>query len=216
MDIQLLEKRCREYISSLADANTDTAHDLNHTERVVENAKLILSKENADEEVTIAAAWLHDCVVLPKNDPDRHAASTMAANKAIQFLQKIGFDEKKHEDIAHAIKVHSFSADMKPRTLEAKIVQDADRLDALGAIGLARCFLVGGSLNRSLYNRMDPFCVSREPDDTRFTVDHFYSKLFKLPDLMKTETGKKEARKRVDFMKEFIKQLHREIPESGR
>lgn len=209
MDIQLLETYCRRFISELHD--TDAAHDLNHTERVVVNARLILREENADEEITIAAAWLHDCVVLPKDDPDRHLASSMAAEKATRFLKEIGFDEKKRADVAHAIKVHSFSAGIEPKTLEDKIVQDADRLDALGAIGIARCFSVGGKLNRALYSTNDPFCENRDPEDKQFTIDHFYSKLFRLPDSMKTEIGKREAQKRVQFMEEFIKKFRSEI-----
>ena len=213
MDIQLLEEKCRRFL--ISHTETDAAHDLNHTERVVENAKVILQEENADEEITIAAAWLHDCVVLPKDDPGRHKASGLAADKAVRFLQETGFDEKKQANVAHAIKAHSFSAGLEPVTIEAKIVQDADRLDALGAIGVARCFSVGGKLNRPLYSQNDPFCENRNPEDARFTIDHFYSKLFILPNSMKTETGKREARKRVLFMEEFLKQFRGEIPGSG-
>jgi len=213
MDIQLLEEKCLRFLSSQSD--TDSAHDLSHTKRVVENARLILANENADEEITIAAAWLHDCVVLPKDDPNRHMASGLAAEKAVRFLQEIGFDENKRPDVAHAIKVHSFTADTDPVTIEAGIVQDADRLDALGAVGIARCFSVGGKLNRPLYSSNDPFCESRSPDDEQFTIDHFYSKLFKLPESMKTVTGKREARKRIQYMEEFLKQFRGEIREKG-
>lgn len=213
MNIQLLEEKCRNFLLSHMDA--DIAHDLNHTKRVAENAKLILREENADQEITIAAAWLHDCVVLPKDDPGRHRASGLAAEMAVRFLQETGFDEKKQADVAHAIKAHSFSAGLEPVTIEAKIVQDADRLDALGAVGIARCFSVGGKLNRPLHAQEDPFCENREPDDASFTIDHFYSKLFKLPDSMKTEAGKREARKRVLFMEEFLKQFRGEIQRSG-
>lgn len=205
----MLEEKCRTFlISGMA---PDSAHDLSHTERVVYNARLILERENADEYVTIAAAWLHDCVVLPKNDPDRHMASRMAAEKAVQFLKKTGFDQNRLDKAAHAIEAHSFSAQTKPKTTEAKIVRDADRLDAMGAVGIARCFSVGGKLNRLLYSPIDPFCQSREPDDAVFTIDHFYSKLFRLADGMTTEIGKREARRRIEFMELFIQQLREEI-----
>lgn len=213
MDIQFLETQCRSFLSSQPDM--DSAHKLDHTERVVDNARLILKHEQADHEITIAAAWLHDCVVLPKNDPERHRASEMAAKKATLFLQEIGFDDEKQKGVEHAIHAHSFSADVKSRSMEAKIVQDADRLDALGAVGIARCFTVGGKLNRPLYASDDPFCENRLPDDSHYTLDHFYAKLFTLADSMNTETGKREADKRVRFMKEYLNQFQRELGGSG-
>lgn len=209
MEISVLEAKCRTFLESLVD--TDAAHDLVHTERVVSNARLILKNEKADELITIAAAWLHDCVVLPKNDPHRNRASAMAAKKAVNFLREIGYPEIKLPAVGHAIKAHSFSAGIEPETNEAKIVQDADRLDALGAIGIARCMIVGGKLDRALYDAGDPFCSSRTPDDSRFTIDHFYSKLFNLPETMNTEAGKTEAAKRVRFMKKYLDELRREI-----
>jgi len=93
------------------------------------------------------------------------------------------------DEVYHAIEAHSYSANIPTRTLEAEVVQDADRLDSLGAIGIARCLLVGGRLNLQMFNHDDPFCDEREPDDSRYTVDHFYAKLFKLPETMKTEAG---------------------------
>lgn len=189
----------------------DSAHDISHTERVVANAKMLLKGEQADIEVVTTAAWLHDCVVLPKNHPDRRQASLLASKKAGEFLTSIGFEEKKRLQVQHAIHAHSFSAGVRPETIEAKIVQDADRLDALGAIGIARCFLVGGELNRALYHPDDPFCLNRPPDDALWTVDHFYVKLFELPALMHTDSAKKEAKKRVAFMKTYLDILAREI-----
>lgn len=121
------------------------------------------------------------------------------------------FPEGKTEQVAHAIEAHSFSAGIKPQTIEAKIVQDADRLDALGAIGIARCFLVGGSLNRTLYHPSDPFCSEREPDDSLWTVDHFYEKLLKLSNTMNTASAKKEAGRRAEFMKVYLERLKEEI-----
>ncbi|MDX1592588.1 MAG: HD domain-containing protein [Balneolaceae bacterium] len=210
MSTQKLEAQCRRFLVSDV-KNMDAAHDLAHIERVVENAKLILADEKADEEITLAAAWLHDCVIIPKNDPYRRQASELAAKKASSFLKEIGFDSDKIVRTAHAIHAHSFSAGIRPETPEAEIVQDADRLDALGAVGIARCFTVGGKLERMMYEKVDPFCINREPDDSTFTLDHFYAKLFKLPDMMNTKTGAYLARERVQYMKQFLERFGDEI-----
>jgi len=189
----------------------DSSHDIAHTQRVVTSAKKICKKEKADYEIVITAAWLHDCVVLPKNHSDRKSSSKLAAKKAVGFLSKTNFPKIKLKEVCHAIEAHSFSAGIIPETPEAKIVQDADRLDALGAIGIARCFMVGGQLNRPLYHPDDPFCESRKPDDSEWTLDHFYQKLFKLPEMLNTESAKKEAEKRIRFMKNFLEQLKSEV-----
>jgi uncharacterized protein len=199
------------YLTFLENNSHDSAHDLSHIRRVVANSEKILLHESADREVVIAAAWLHDCVILPKNHPDRKRASTMAAEKANDFLMASGFPKSKIEAVSHAIEAHSFSAKIKPETIEAKIVQDADRLDALGAIGIARCFLVGGQIDRPLYNPNDPFCKSRNPDDLKWTIDHFYTKLFKLPETMNTESARQEAKERIDFMEKYLERLGNEI-----
>ncbi|PKF48846.1 hypothetical protein AT251_23165 [Enterovibrio nigricans] len=132
-------------------------------------------------------------------------------DKAIAFLQSIGYPAQYLESIHHAIMAHSFSANITPETVEAKIVQDADRLDALGAVGVARCILVSASLGRQLYSLDDPFCEERVPDDHAYTLDHFYTKLLGLPSTMQTSAAKREGEKRVVFMKMFIEQLNHEI-----
>ncbi|TVQ65341.1 MAG: HD domain-containing protein, partial [Balneolaceae bacterium] len=157
----------RDFILSLPE--TDAAHDLAHTERVVSNAERLLTEEEADPEIVLAAAWLHDCVVLSKDHPDRKNASRLAAEKAEKFLGECSFPPTKISEVVHAIEAHSFSAGVAPKTIEAKIVQDADRLDALGAIGIARCLMVGGALNRPLYHPGEPLPQQRTPDDTRWT-----------------------------------------------
>ena len=90
-------------------------------------------------------------------------------------------------------------------------MQDADRLDALGAVGIARCIAVGAALGRPIYQAGDPFCTAREPDDAGASVDHFYTKLLKLADTMQTEAGRREARQRSDFMQGYLDQLRSEI-----
>jgi uncharacterized protein len=194
----------------------DPAHDLAHVRRVVENARHLAAREGADLAIVMPAAWLHDCVSLPKNHPDRHLASRQAAAMATDFLRAQGIDERLLSAIGHAIEAHSFSAGIAPTTLEAKIVQDADRLDALGAIGIARCLLTGGSIQRPLYSVDDPFCDEREPDDSRFCIDHFYRKLFAIAQTLHTDAARREAEGRVAYMRQFLAQLGHEIGESAK
>lgn len=195
---------------------SDPAHDLLHLERVVATAKRIAAAEGADLRVVVPAAWLHDYVVVPKDDPRRAQASQLAAVEACAYLKAIGYcaaqlDASLLDAIGHAIEAHSFSANIAPQTLEAKVVQDADRLDGIGAIGIARCFACAGTMNRPFYSALDPFCTTREPDDALFTIDHFYAKLFKTAASMQTAAGKKEAEKRVEVMRRYLGELGEEI-----
>jgi uncharacterized protein len=209
MDLEIVQSRCRDFLRSrLA---TDPAHDLTHVIRVVNNTRYLTDLLNSNSMITLPAAWLHDCVSVAKDSPQRAQASRLAADQAIEFLQGIGYPEPWLAPVHHAIEAHSFSAGIPPRTLEAKIVQDADRLEALGAIGIARCLLTGGAMGTPLYQSADPFCQDREPDDRRFTLDHFYCKLFQLPDTMQTEAGREEALRRVEYMRGFLGQLAAEI-----
>lgn len=189
----------------------DPAHDILHFKRVVKTAKKLCEIENANFEVVIPAAWLHDFVIVPKNDSRRSQASKLSAEAAITFLSSIGYPEQHFTDIAHAIEAHSFSANIETKTKEAMIVQDADRLDGLGAIGIARCFATAGLLKRSFYEFGDPFCKYRMPNDQIYTVDHFYQKLFKTAETLKTEAGKKEGSLRMTAMKEYLNSLSREL-----
>lgn len=192
----------------------DAAHDINHIKRVVTSAKQLAEAESADLNVVVPAAWLHDCVSFPKSHPDNKRASVLAADKAINFLQTIGYPEQYYDDIAHAITAHSYSANIATKSLEAEVVQDADRLDGLGAIGVSRCMLVAGKLGSQLYAEEDPFCHSRTPDSKVAAVDHFYEKLFKTAKTMKTQEGLKEAERRVDFMQGFLQKLAEEMGET--
>ncbi|CAH6870750.1 HD domain-containing protein [Vibrio chagasii] len=189
----------------------DAAHDISHIKRVVKTAKALCDQEQAKLEVVLPAAYLHDCFTFPKNHPDRAQSSTIAADKAISFLKSIDYPTSYLDEIHHAIVTHSYSANITPETLEAQIVQDADRLDSLGAIGIARCLYVGQSFNAELYNHEDPFAEHRDLDDKHYSVDHFYVKLFKLAETMNTESAKLEANKRTDYMRGFLEQLGAEV-----
>lgn len=209
MNLGQLQRHCLQFLEKTAPA--DGAHDISHVRRVVKNCAYLTDIESANSFVTVPAAWLHDCVAVPKDSPLRSQGSRLAADEALSFLAEIGYPQEYFDDIYHAIEAHSYTAAIPTRTLEARIVQDADRLDSLGAIGIARCLLVGGHLNRPLCDVTDPFCDNREPDDARYTIDHFYNKLFKLPETMQTEAGRTEAHRRADLMREYLDNLRAEI-----
>jgi uncharacterized protein len=190
----------------------DPAHDFYHTMRVYKNAKLIGRREGTNMEVLLLAVLLHDLVVYPKGSAKSSKSSDESADLAENILQSYGYPQDQTNQICYCIRAHSYSKRLVPASLEGRILQDADRLDALGAIGIARTFSVGGSENRSFYNLDDPFCrTDRALNDKQWTLDHFQLKLLKLEDFMHTRTGKKIARERTRFMMLFIRQLQREI-----
>lgn len=203
------EEKLRKF--ALSAASADPAHDISHIERVVKNAKKYALQEKANPDIAIPAAWLHDCVTVAKDSDLRAKASGLAATKAGEFLSSINYTPKLVSSICHAIEAHSYSANIEATTLEAEVVQDADRIDALGAIGISRCLLVGGSLNRRLYCSDDPFCDGRTADDSEFCIDHFYTKLFSIADTLKTNSAKQEAKQRVAFMKLYLNELNIEV-----
>lgn len=189
----------------------DSAHDFDHILRVYNNAQKICKKEKANEKLVLSAALLHDLVSYPKSDKRSKTSSIESAKKSKSILKKYDFSNEEITIISNAISEHSFSQNKIPTSIEGKILQDADRLDALGAIGIARVFATGGSLKRPFYNSDDPFCKQRIPDDKIWTIDHFFKKLLKLESLMNTKFGKIEAKKRTVVLKDFLKQLKQEI-----
>ena len=191
--------------------DNDPAHDFDHIMRVYANAEKIAKKEKADKKLVLSAALLHDIVSYPKSSKRAKFSSIDSAKKSKIILKKYGFTEEEITIISDAIEDHSFSQNKVPETLEGKILQDADRLDALGAIGIARVFATSGSLNRPFYNIDDPFCNKRNPDDNLWAVDHFFNKLLKLESMMNTTSGKIEAKKRTKVLREFLKQLKNEV-----
>ena len=190
------------------------AHDFEHIIRVYKNAEMISKQEESvDLDIVLAAALLHDLVVYPKGSSKTINSADDSAEIAKKILLEYkNYPREKIEKVADAIRTHSYSKRLVPETLEGKILQDADRLDAIGAIGIARTFSVGGSENRSLYNPTDPFCESeRQLDDTQWTLDHIKKKLMILKNSMHTKTAKKIAEERTEFMELFLNQLRKEI-----
>ena len=198
-----------DYIHSLESA--DAAHDASHVQRVAVNAIKFTQQEKANLEIVLPAVWLHDCVTVAKNSDLRSQASQLSAEKAEELLNEWNYPTQNMQAIKHAIAAHSYSANITPETLEAKIVQDADRIDSIGAIGVARMMMVGGKMDCTLYHEDDPFCRTREPQDRKWTIDHFYSKLLKLNSGFHTQAAKQEAKRRHDYMLNFLKQLESEI-----
>jgi uncharacterized protein len=205
-----LETQCDAFVRELMPSN-DPAHDVMHIERVVANARRFAADEGARLEIVIPAAWLHDCVTLPKASPQRAQASRLAAAEAIRVLTAWGCEPDWLPGIAHAIEAHSFSAGIEPRSIEAKVVQDADRLEALGAVGLSRMLMLGGFMRKPLYQPDDPFCESRIPDDRRIVIDHCYAKLLHVGATMQTAAGRREAEVRTAFIESFLAELRREL-----
>ena len=189
----------------------DPAHDLEHIRRVVLNTKKIAKTENLSMEVLLPAAWLHDCVHVAKNSQERSTASQLAADHAVNTLKQHGYPKEHFSAIHHAIEAHSFSANISPHSIEAKVLQDADRIDALGAVGLSRCLMLGGHMGSDLYHSEDPFAKNRPLDDTDYCIDHFFAKLLGLKNTMQTKAGKALAEKRTKFLSDFIEQLRSEI-----
>ncbi|SPF79817.1 HD domain-containing protein [Pseudoprimorskyibacter insulae] len=189
----------------------DSAHDLAHLDRVWTSCQTIAAQDGGDLRVLVAAAYLHDLVNLPKDAPNRAEASRLAAHQALPYLAQAGYSEAEQTATAHAIEAHSFSADITSQTPEARILRDADRLDAIGPIGVARVFAVSGGLGRALYHPDDPFALCRDLDDTRYAIDHFAVKLLRLEADMLTDTGKRLAQDRTAHMVDFLNSLAMDI-----
>lgn len=203
--------RSRNRIAELWADATDGAHDLGHLDRVWKSCRLIALDEAADLDILAAAAYFHDAVNLPKNSPDRARASRLSADLAVAELAAMGFPEAKRAGLHHAILAHSFSANIPPETAEAKILQDADRLEALGAIGIARMFLISGQMGGGLFDAEDPMALNRPLDDRRFALDHIQVKLARIAETMQTATGRAIAAERLEWMESFRTRLLSEI-----
>jgi uncharacterized protein len=200
----LIDWKSRLLAIASADNQDDGAHDINHLNRVWQVAATLLAEyPEADAMVVQAACYLHDLVNLPKNHPARSQASRLAARLACGRLAKAGFPPDKLDCVAHAIEAHSFSASIAPTTIEAMIVQDADRLDALGAVGLARLYYTAGRMGSALAHPTDPLAAHRVLDDRAFALDHIELKLAKLPASMQTAAGRKLGEARLDWIRAF-------------
>lgn len=193
----------------------DGAHNLAHALRVARNAEALAREAGADVETCLAAALLHDLVYLPKNHPDSPRTASLGAEAARSWCAEEPALADRMEAICEAIRTHSFSSGARPTSLEGAILQDADRLEALGAIGLARCFATGGAMGAGLWHEADPWGRARELDDKRWSLDHFPCKLLKLADTMNTPAGLREARARHAVLESFLAALKNELDQQG-
>jgi uncharacterized protein len=203
-ELQAWRPRLAALAMECAAGHPDGAHDGNHLDRVWRNAQALLEDHpEADALVVLAACYLHDLVNLPKNDPARATASRRSAVLARERLAALGFPAGRLDGVAHAIEAHSFSAAIVPRTLEARIVQDADRLDGLGAVGLARMFYIAGRMGSGLAHGSDPLARDRPLDDQAYSLDHIPVKLARLPGMMQTEAGRRLGERRLALLMDF-------------
>lgn len=209
MNGSLLE-RLRELAQSRC-AGNGPAHDFLHVSRVTDNARTIGLAEGADLDVVLPAALLHELFNYPKGHPESHLSGEVCAEHAAAALKQLDWPDHLIGAIRKCIHVHAFSRGLVPATLEAKVLQDADRLDAIGAIGVARCFATCAEMGVPFYQFADPFCEQREPDDKRWGLDHFYRKLLLIADGLHTETARSLAADRVRLMKAFLEQLRAEL-----
>jgi uncharacterized protein len=189
----------------------DGAHDRSHIVRVWRNAKLIHRDEGGELEVLAAAVLLHDCVQVAKDSPLRSRASLLAANESRVRLAALGWAPLRIDTVACAIQSHSFSAGVAPTSIEGCILRDADRLDAIGFGGIARCFYTAGRLGSRLYDLADPEGNGRALDDRRNALDHFPRKLLTLEGSFKTRTGQELARERHRRVLEFYRGMLAEV-----
>jgi uncharacterized protein len=188
----------------------DPAHDARHVLRVgLWTTRLI--PDATPPRLSVAAALLHDVVNPPKDSPLRSKASELSAERAFDLLPKAGFDAAETALGAEAIRTHSFSRGETPKSPLGDALQDADRLEALGALGLFRLIATGVRLNSALFDQDDPWARRRPLDDRRFGVDHLFTKLFKIPEAMRTPLGAAEARRRVLLLRAFATALGEEI-----
>jgi len=192
----------------------EPAHDFFHVERVVTNARAIARGEGASAEVlagAATAALLHELFTLPKNHPDSARAGDTCAEHARELLEREGAPSWLVASACAAIRDHSFSKGVVPDALETRILQDADRLDAIGAIGLARMWATCADMKRPFYSPDDPFCASRAPDDKLWGLDHVFKKLLAIPERLHTPTARTLAQGRVAFLNVYVEQLRAEL-----
>lgn len=202
-----LQDDLEEEVARVWAGHSDGAHDIWHIRRVWASCQRIADQLEAhtDREVLMIAAYLHDIVNLPKDDPRSKEAASLSAEHAVAWMT--ARDLPGEEAVAHAIRGHSYSAGHPCDTIEAQVLQDADRLEALGAIGIARCFTVAGQMGAGIAHGHDPLAKARPLEDKRFALDHFETKLFAVAETLNTAPARAIAEDRVALMRRFVRDL---------
>ncbi len=191
----------------------DLAHSWDHVNRVYRLAEYIAKHEEADWFIVGMAVLMHDLGHTVECKGNEHHVD-LSAKLASELMLAYQIPTKLQNAITHAILAHSFSRGLEPCTLEAGVVRDADRLDALGAVGIMRWGIVGGQrakTGRKAYQLDDPFAERHSLDDNLYMLDHFYTKLLKLEESMMTETGLRLARRRTSFMRQYLDEFKHEL-----
>lgn len=191
------------------------AHDWFHVQRVQTNAdRLVAEYPGADETVVKLGALLHDIGRANEDEGviDDHAE--WGASESESLLRELGASRETSEAVAHCVRAHRYSTGVAPATIEAKIVSDADNLDALGAVGLARCFAHGGELGSPIY---DPSLPPAEDDSEagRTQFNHLHKKVLDLPTRMYTDAGRALAEERARFVREYVQRFEEEVVGTG-
>ena len=200
----------KNYVKKIYVQN-DPSHDFAHIMRVYKNAEKICKTESVNKKLVLISVLLHDIVKKSHSKKSSKSSADLSAEKSLDILRKLNIPKLEIDIITEAIRNHSFTKKKISKSIEGKILQDADRLDAIGAIGIARVFSVSGAKNRQFYEPNDPFLKNRKADDGKWALDHFFKKLFLLEHMMNTKTGKIEAKKRTNVLKSYLTSLKKEI-----
>ncbi len=215
MNTQQLEERLLVFVEEHVSGD-DVSHDVRHLRRVLGLAKRIAQDTGADLEIVIPAALFHDIIVYPKHDPRSQNETEESAEFVGKVLQTMPeYPREKITAVQTAIRQCSFSKGIVPNLLEAKVLQDADRLEATGAIAIMRTFASTGQWKRPFFDEQDPFCEHREPDAKAYALDLFYVRLLVVESRMHTRLGKTIAKRRTEFLRAFLDELRTEIDESS-
>jgi len=192
--------------------SSDPSHDLEHAIRVLRNSEMIAREERADLDVIVPASLFHDLITYAKDDPRSENAAKESAERARDILA--GLSEYPAEKIGKAydaIYCCSFRKGIVPESIEARILQDADGLEATGAISIMRTFSSTGQMHRQFYEPGDPFCERRTPNDLKYGLDLFYTRLLVVESRMHTKTAKEIAARRTRFLRDFLDELKIEL-----
>ncbi len=193
--------------------DAESAHDFNHVLRVTATAEHLARAEGADVEIVRAAALLHDIARLDEDRTGQGDHAEMAARRAREILVERGVDAEKADAVAHAIASHRFRGLVQPKTLEAKILFDADKLDSIGAIGVARAYAIAGALNQPLWSEVqaDAEATRGQHNSNHSPYAEFLVKLRRIRELIYTSTAKRIAEERHRYMNDFFERLGREM-----
>lgn len=213
-----MEEELKQQLINIArekQTTEDPSHDFQHILRVTNIAQKIGEKEGADMEILIPAALLHDSVVYPKNSPQSRNETEESALYAEGVLMNLnGYTKEKIEKVKICITQCSFSKGIIPDLLEAKILQDADRLEATGAIAVMRTFSSGGQMKRPFYLPEDPFFEKSELVPFSASLELFYKRLLVVEKGMHTALGRQIAERRTKFLRDFLAELRLELQEA--